>query len=150
MLRAFRICKNIASISSWTWVMPNLVKAWKSAGILPLCLTGYEIFTFSCLSIFFGPRGISGYPRHGPQSTRWLTRRLSLYKLLLAFAGLDSTLEQKNYPVYFPFTSRLHRRSWCILTSPLTLEEMTRDFPGFFDCTICLGSNFGSLWPKFV
>ena len=91
MLRASRICKNIASISSWTWVMPNLVKAWKSAGILPLCITGYEIFTFSCLSIFFGPRGISGYPRHGPQSTRWITRRLSLYKLLLAFAGLDST-----------------------------------------------------------
>ena len=67
MLRASRICKNIASISSWTWVMPNLVKAWKSAGILPLCVTGYEIFTFSCLGIFFGPRGISGYPRHGPQ-----------------------------------------------------------------------------------
>ena len=60
------------------------------------CLPGYEIFTFSCLSIFFGPRGISGYPRHGPLSTCWFTRRLSLYKFFLSFTWLDSMLNLRD------------------------------------------------------
>ena len=51
--------------------MPNLVNSEKSSGILPLCQAKSQFFTFSCLSIIFGPRGISGYPKHGPQSTRW-------------------------------------------------------------------------------
>ena len=139
MLRAFRICKNIASISSWTWVMPNLVKAWKSAGILPLCITGYEIFTFSCLSIFFGPRGISGYPRHGPQSTRWFTRRLSLWKVFLAFAGLDSIQQACFLPTpnddprwaNFWKTEFSKLRNWVFQFSELSFEDSGYLIPMF-------------------
>ena len=52
--------------------MPNLVNSKKSSGIPPLCQAKSQFFTFSCLSIIFGPRGISGYPKHGPQSTCWI------------------------------------------------------------------------------
>ena len=57
--------------------MPNLVNSEKSSGILPLCQAKSHFFTFSCLSIIFGPRGISGYPIHDSQSTRWITTRFT-------------------------------------------------------------------------
>ena len=52
--------------------MPNLVNSEKNSGILTLCQAKSQFPTFSCLSIIFGPRGISGYPKHGPQSTHWI------------------------------------------------------------------------------
>ena len=72
--KSFRICKKNPSMLTLTWVMPNLVNSEKSSEILPLCQAKSQFLIFSCLSIFFWPRGISGYPKHGPQSTCWITR----------------------------------------------------------------------------
>lgn len=133
MLRGFRICKNIVSISFWTWVMPNLVKAWKIAGILPLCLKGYEIFTFSCLSILFGPRGISGYPRHGPQTTRWFTRSLSIYIFFIVhltrqyFHATATTWPFQNYGLLCWLLGNInsHFFHWCHFFHLFNLGQVT-------------------------
>ena len=74
--KSFRICKKNPSMLTLTWVMPNLVYSEKNSGILTLCKTKSQFLTFSCLSIIFWPRGISGYPKHGPQSTCWITTSL--------------------------------------------------------------------------